>query len=162
MRFVKSLAALAGALLVGFHGWVLAGQFAAGRLVDPWLILRWIIAAGLVAGFMALRRRGESLLGRKSVAIWVLAALLHGPTIVSKFGDAFEIPALPEVVVSVVARTATIGLLSLSLWILAGLIARLAHKPRLVARPAFVPRPNSAFDVGRSSRFSPRPPPNRS
>ena len=160
MRFLKTLAASAGALLVGFHGWVLASQFASGRLVEPWLIFRWIVAAGLVAGLIHVRRRGQSLLGHKAIAIWVLAALLHAPAVVEKFGPV-DITGVPEVVVTVVARTATLGVLTIGLWILAGLIAGATRKPRLAASPVVTRRLHAAPDPGCSSRFSPRPPPHR-
>jgi hypothetical protein len=160
MRFLKTLAASASALLVGFHGWVLASQFAGGRLVEPWLIFRWIVAAGLVAGLVHVRRRGESIVGQKAIAIWVLAALLHGPAVAAKFNPV-DLPAIPEVVITMVVRTATIGVLAIGLWILAGLVAAATRKPRLVARPMVARRAQHAIDPGRSTRFSPRPPPHR-
>jgi hypothetical protein len=160
MRLSKTLAASAGALLVGFHGWVLASQFASGRLVEPWLILRWIVAAGLVAGLVYVRRRGESLVGRKAVAIWVLAALLHAPAVAAKFGPV-DIPAVPEVVMTIVVRTATLGVLTIGLWILAGLVAGIRRKPRLIAIPIVARRIQNAPDPGCATRFSPRPPPHR-
>ena len=32
--------AAVGAILVAFHGWLLASQFADGRLAEPWLLAR--------------------------------------------------------------------------------------------------------------------------
>jgi hypothetical protein len=159
MRLMRNLAGVAGALLVAFHGWLLAGQFAAGRLVEPWVVFRWILAAGLVAGLVAIRRQGVSILGRKSVAIWVLAAMLHGPAIAADFGGALDSPALPEAVALVVLQVARTLALAVGLWVLAGLLARRGRKPVLVIRPV-----HAIAASGNSSGrfwppFSPRPPP---
>ena len=162
MRRLKSLALTAGALLTGFHGWLLATQIADGRVIDPWVSLRWILAAGLVAGLVWIHQQGASIVGRKSVAIWVLAALLHGPAFASKFGGLVEITALPEVVVTVVVRVAAIALTAIGLWILAGLLARSLQRPRAVLAGVVARRPKNIVGVGHSSRFSPRPPPKNS
>ena len=71
-----------GGTLVLFHAWLLASQILRGELSNPGLVLRWMVAAGLVMALATLRRRGGSiLLGRKTVSIWLLAALLHGPVV---------------------------------------------------------------------------------
>src|SRR5688572_1289142 len=96
VRLIRASLAVAGAALFGFHGWLFAAQLAAGRLEDPWLVFRWIVAASLVAAFAAVLRRGASIWGRKSIAIWVLAALLHGPAIASDLQADFNSFALPQ------------------------------------------------------------------
>src|SRR6188508_2835865 len=103
-RMIRASLALAGAALIGFHGWLFAGQIAAGRFEDPWVVFRWIAAAGLVAALVAVRRDGVSILGRKSIAIWVLAALLHGPAIASDLQTDFNSFALPETVAASVLQ----------------------------------------------------------
>ena len=104
-------AAIVGALLVGLHGWLLAVHAWTGQLADPALALRWAAAAGLLAGLTVLHRRGLSLWsGRRAVAIWLLAAVLHAPALADRAGHAS--PALPEAVVTLVgAATASLGLL---------------------------------------------------
>ena len=84
-RILRGALVFAGVLLAGFHGWLFAAQISAGQLDDPWVIFRWLAAAALVISLLALRKSGNSIWGRKGVAIWVLAALLHGPSIA---GDA--------------------------------------------------------------------------
>jgi hypothetical protein len=95
-----------GALLVGFHVWLFAGQVLDGRLADAALVGRWALAGGLLWGFVRLRRRRMSLVhGRQAVALWVLAALLHGPAAAERFGVP-GFAATPEIV----ATVAPIGL----------------------------------------------------
>ena len=160
MRLARTTAGLAGAALVAYHGWLLAGQFAAGRLTEPWLLARWIVAAGLVAGLVALRRTGSSLWSHKAVAIWVLAALLHGPAAVADYGDALNGPALPEAVATVVLQVASASAaLGLGLWLLFAWIGR--HDGRSVdVRWLQAAVPASACQgAGFTPPFSPRPPP---
>lgn len=162
-RMIRASLAVAGAALVGFHGWLFTAQVAAGRLEDPWLIFRWIAAAILIATLVAVRRGGESIFGRKNVAIWVLAALLHGPAIASDLQNDFNSIALPETVAtSVLQQLLTSAALGVSLWLLAGLLLarRRASEVRYAAVPVFVAAGGLA--PGTSLRhFSPRPPPFR-
>ena len=75
----RTIAGAAG-LLVLFHAWLLGSQLWDGQLAEPELVLRWVIAAGLILSLLVLRRSGaEMVLGRKAISIWLLAALLHGP-----------------------------------------------------------------------------------
>ena len=160
-RMIRASLAVAGAALVGFHGWLFAAQIAAGRLEDPWLIFRWIAAAALVAAFVAVRRGGAPIFGRKSIAIWVLAALLHGPAIASTIQADFNSFALPETVATSVLQLLTSAALGVSLWLLAGLLLarRRAHAVRYAAVPVRVRAGGRAPRASR--RFSPRPPPLR-
>ena len=103
----RTSAVVAGAVLVAFHGWLFASQIAAGRLEDPWLAFRWTVAAGLVAALAAIRRRGTSVWSRQGVAVWVLAALLHGPAVATDFSDSINSLALPETVATVVLQLAS-------------------------------------------------------
>lgn len=161
-RMIRASLALAGAALIGFHGWLFAGQVAAGRFEDPWLVLRWIAAAALIAALAGVRRGGASILGRKSIAIWVLAALLHGPAITSGLRDDFTSFALPETVATTVLQLVSSAALGVSLWLLAGLLLTrrrfaLVHYATV---PLFVIAGGRARAATRS--FSPRPPPVRS
>src|SRR5687768_10280042 len=92
----RMLAAVAAALVL-FHVWLFAGQALAGELASPERLLRWLVAAGLLAVLTALHRRGFSLVrGRAAVGVWLLAALLHGPAIGARL-EAVEMPAIPGV-----------------------------------------------------------------
>lgn len=161
-RMIRAGLAIAGAALVGFHGWLFVGQVAAGRLEDPWLLFRWIAAVTLIAALVAVRRGGESIWERKSIAIWVLAALLHGPAIASDLQTDFNSFAMPETVATTVLQIVSSVALGVSLWLLAGLL--LQRRRSVLIHYATVP----AFVVagGRAPRsarhFSPRPPPIRS
>ena len=157
-RMIRASLAVAGAALVGFHGWLFAAQVAAGRLEDPWLVFRWIAAAVLVAALIAVLRNGAPTFGRKSVAIWVLAALLHGPAI-------SELPAeitfaVPETVATTLVQLLS-SAFSAGLWLLAALLfaRRRAAASRYAAIPVFVPAGGRAPRLSR--HFSPRPPPYR-
>lgn len=160
-RMIRASLALAGAALIGFHGWLFAAQVAAGRLEDPWLLFRWIAAAALIGALVAVRRGGASIWERKSISIWVLAALLHGPAIASDLQTDFNSFALPETVATTVLQLASAAALGVGLWLLAGLLLARRRSTRVsYARvPVFV----SAGGRARSSawHFSPRPPPVR-
>lgn len=159
---IRTLLAFAGAALAGFHAWLFAAQVAAGRLEDPWLVFRWVAAGSLVAALVGVRRGGESIWGRKGIAIWVLAALLHGPAIASDLQTDFNSFALPETVATTVLQLVASAALGAGLWLLAALFAarrrssavRYATAPISWTRGALVPI------LGRP--FSPRPPPFRS
>jgi hypothetical protein len=161
LRLIRASLAIAGAALVGFHGWLFVAQFAAGRLDDPWLVVRWIAAASLVAAFVAVHRGGASILGRKSIAIWVLAALLHGPAIASDLQTDFNSSALPQTVATTVLQLLSSAALAAGLWLLAGLLSprRRPAPVRYAAVPVFVTAGGRATSLSR--RFAPRPPPLR-
>ena len=157
-RMIRASLALAGAALIGFHGWLFAGQVAAGRLEDPWVAFQWIAAAALIAALVAVRRGGASIFGRKSVAIWVLAAVLHGPAIASDLQTDFNSFALPETVAAAVLQLFTSVAAGVTLWLLAALL--LARRPtpaRYAIVPVFVSAGGRA--PGSLRYFSPRPPP---
>lgn len=149
----------AGVLLAGFHGWLFAVQISAGQLEDPWVIFRWLAAAALVFSLLALRKSGNSIWGRKGIAIWVLAALLHGPSIA---GDAdFTALALPEAVAASVLQLVSSTALAIGLWMLASLLAarRSSVPPLRSYAPVFlIPGPLVA---AATPQFCPRPPPLR-
>jgi hypothetical protein len=152
----RSLSLVATALAV-FHVWLFAGQVWSGALADPSLIFRWLIAAGLIGGLVILKHQGESItLGRKAVAIWVLAALLHGPAFAARFDAPGHAP-IPEVVATLTqVVVGLVGLVGLGL-MLAGSGTR---RPAFVAYglPAIrVYVPTLSASVGLA--FAPRPPP---
>jgi hypothetical protein len=158
-RLIRLAVALAGGALAVFHGWIFAVQAAAGRLDDPWLIFRWTAAVALIGALFALRRGGDSIWGRKGVAIWVLAALLHGPAVAGKYEVADF--AVPETVATSVLQLLSSAAAVLGLWLLAVLLGtRRAPRPPLYSYlPAFA----LAGPLAERSApgFSPRPPPLR-
>jgi hypothetical protein len=157
-RAIRVATGLSGAALVGFHGWLLATQIADGRLTEPGLALRWLVAAALAAGLAALYRSRASHLSRKGIAIWVLAALLHGPAVAAATADPSGVLALPEAVATAVLQiTATAGSLALGLWVLSWLLGASARRSTLRLAPA-VPELRRRLDPRRRP-FSPRPPP---
>ena len=156
----RTTAVVAGAMLVAFHGWLFAAQVAAGRLEDPWLIFRWTVAAGLVAAMVAICRGGASLWSRQGIAVWVLAALLHGPAVATDFSGSINSLALPETVVtSVLQQLVTVSALAITLWMLAGLLARRDRHARLYTGLVVAPSRAGIFAAGFSPRYSSRPPP---
>jgi hypothetical protein len=113
------------AVLLAFHGWLLATQWQAGRLTDPSLLLRWAAAIAIALTLRALYRSGVTPFSRKSMVIWLLAALLHGPAIASRTGGAMEFNALPEAAITVVLQTVAVaGALTLTTLLFAALIRR--------------------------------------
>lgn len=160
-RLIRTTVALAAAALALFHGWLFAAQAAAGRLDDPWLIFRWAAAVALVGALIAVRRGGDSIWGRKGVAIWVLAALLHGPAVAGKY----EVTdfALPETVATSVLQLLASGAFAIGVWLLAGLLVK-RRRASLPARYSYLPAFSSAgfLAAGVAPQFAPRPPPLRS
>lgn len=152
--------ALAGAALAVFHGWLFVSQAAAGRLGDPWVVFRWLAAAALIVALVAIHRRVGSVWGRKSVAIWLLAAVLHGPAIADNEG--FQSFPLPETAATSIVQLVSSAGLAIGLWMLAALLAgRRAPALALHALVAVI-GVMDRFDAGHAARFSPRPPPLRS
>lgn len=155
---MRRVLAAAGGLLVVFHVWLLAGQAWDGQLADLALLLRWLISGGLVLALIGLRRRRISILrSRQAVAVWLLAALLHGPAFAERAGSE-PIPALPEVV-AVIASAAAAGVASVGLARLSALLSA----PLRLPGTGVVSRPYSAL-VGATSPdayplLAPRPPP---
>jgi len=155
--FRRAVLALGG-LLVLFHAWLLATQVWDGQLAEPGLVLRWLVAAGLAAALDGLRRRGASMFwGRQAVAIWLLAALLHGPAMVARAG-AHDSPALPEAVTILVQVAAASAALGLGLLVVAALAGRAPRRGLAVIRIAAA-RPRRPLDAAHLVRFAPRPPP---
>jgi hypothetical protein len=94
------------------------------------------------------------------VAIWVLAALLHGPAVAGKYEVADF--ALPDSVATSVLQLVASAAFAIGVWILAGLLAA----RRASAHALYSYLPAFAFGgplaAGSSSPFSARPPPLRS
>lgn len=148
----------AGIALGAFHVWLFARQAMSGALASPEVLLKWIAAAGLAAALIALRRSGISLVrGRKAVAVWVLAALLHAPAIGQRL-DALEIPAIPEAAISLtqtLAAAVSLAGVLLLLWS----ARRQAQAGLGFRRASAAALPSIWLSAPAGSAFAPRPPP---
>ena len=146
------------ALLVLFHAWLFVGQTWGGQLAEPGTLFRWLVAGGLIAGLAGLRRSGAPLfLGRKAVALWLLAALLHGPAIGNLTGGT-NTPALPEgaaIILEIVASAA----LGLALFLLAGAFRHALRDRRLGTTSTCGNSPTGPVSSGFALAFAARPPP---
>lgn len=154
---VRKTLTFTAALLVGFHVWLFARDAWTGDLADLGLLSRWMAAGGLAWGLAALRRQGASLVrSRKAVAIWVLAALLHGPALAGTV-EVADLPAAPVVAASLIQATVTLAGLLVFL-ALAGIFRR----PRIAlvrVRPRSGHARPGALTPGAHLPFSQRPPP---
>ncbi len=153
---LRRLGAASVALLGLFHLWLFADQIRDGALLDPGRLARWAIAGSLVIALWWLRRRGISLWrSRPAIAVWIIAALLHAPTVGgSTIGPAEA--SLPDIVATLIpiAVAAAAGLAMLAFGARA---ARRSTPPARgpVLRPAARgPRPTVVLPL-----LSPRPPP---
>lgn len=154
---VRRLLYAVGAALTAFHVWLFAGQVWSGALTDPSLAFRWVLAIGLVAGLLLIRRQGASLVwGRKAIAMWVLAALLHGPALASRAGEAGPTP-VPEVVVSL--TQALVGLVGLVGLVLLGAWRRVRPATATRVSSPLVPAFTPALTTSAGPCLAPRPPP---
>ena len=156
---LRGVSLVAGAALVAFHGWLFAGQIADGSLVDPWLVFRWIAAAGLVAALAAIRVRGGSFWSRQGIAIWVLAAVLHGPAVVTNSSVALDALALPETAVTAVLQLVMSAAAGVGLWLLAALFARRTRQAAPLFGPALAFSAAGILADGFSPPYASRPPP---
>ena len=154
---VRRLLTGAASALGLFHVWLFVRQAAAGELSSPETLGKWLAAAALAVAIAALRRQRVSLVrGRKAVAVWTLAALLHAPAAGERLAT-FDIPVIPEAAVTLVQTLAAIAPLAGALLLLWLACSRAIHTSRgFVAAPAVaLSRPQLLF----AFRFSPRPPP---
>ena len=155
----RRLTTALGGTLVLFHGWLLASQVVKGELSDPGLVLRWLVAAGLMMALATLGRRGyESMfLGRKAISVWLLAALLHGPVVAGAVAHDGS-PALPEAVTALMEIAAASIAVGLGLVLLFALFGR-RSTPAFDSLAGAGLSPVRAFHIARVLPFAPRPPP---
>ena len=122
---------VAGAALVAFHAWLFATQIAEGRFHDSWLVFRWLLAVGVVAALAARRHVGQRTWSSQGLAVWVLAALLHGPSIKTDFGDSINLAPPETVATSVLQSLMAVSAFAATLWMVAGLLASRDRHARL-------------------------------
>jgi hypothetical protein len=152
---LRKLVAASVALLVLFHAWLFGAQLVDGQLSDAGLLARWAAAGLLLAALWALRRRGVPLVrGRRAIAIWLLAAVLHGPAAL----DHLNSPQLP--VPDAIVALAELGSILIATGLLAGALRRRFALPAF-ARRRFAPAaPVFAACLAASrAHLAPRPPP---
>jgi hypothetical protein len=150
-----SLLALSGTLLAAFHLWLLGRQAWTGQL-EYGASLRWLLAFGLVGGLCLLHKHGVSLRGRRATALWILAAVLHGPALADAARPGTPLPAQA----SAVAIQITGAALGLAMALACARIGR----SRRVSIDARAPLPGPSQRAGVLplvviSGFLPRPPP---
>jgi hypothetical protein len=155
---VRKVLTAAGALLAGFHVWLFVGQLGDGRLADVSVLARWGVAAGLGVALWYLRRQNVPLFwGRKAVAVWLLAAVLHGPSLTDRLAavDTSASADLAAVMLQVSAGAAWLTLL---------VIAAVTLRRASLARPWLrLVAPQAPLSIHRlcSTLVAPRPPPAR-
>ena len=146
--------------LASFHAWLFWTHATSGRLLEPGTAARWLVAALILGGFMALRRLGlPVLLGRKALVLWLLVVLLHchaawsaGPGL-----DTVSLPQSVTVFASQLGVAAGGVLLGLALLIL--LARRHAIRPRALPCREARSLAGSPTLGSHGFPFSPRPPP---
>lgn len=162
MGFKRALSmslAIAAVVLTVFHGWVFVAQAAAGQLDDPWVILRWVVGSAIVVALAALRRRGESMWGRKAIAIWSLAALLHAPSVAKN--STIDLASLPEPAAVVMLNVASVVGIGASLFLFGALAFARRRELTRFAIPCLADLPAGMISISLAPRFAPRPPPAR-
>ena len=152
---LRALVATSVTLLVLFHAWLFGAQLVDGRLADASVLARWAAAGLLTAALWGLRLRGVSLFrGRRAIAIWLLAAVLHGPAAL----DQLNSPQLP--VPDAIAALAELGSLLIATGLLAGALRRRFAQPVPANRPVVTAVPIFAACLAASrAHLAPRPPP---
>jgi hypothetical protein len=152
---LRKLVAASVALLVLFHAWLFGAQLVDGQLADAGLLARWAAAGLLTAALWGLRRRGVPLFrGRRAVAIWLLAAVLHGPAAL----DHLNSPQFP--VPDAIAALAEFGSILIATGLLAGALRRRFSMPVPAGRrlPPAAPVFRACLAASRA-QLAPRPPP---
>jgi len=155
---LRHLAGAGVAALILFHGWLVARRLADPAGLEPGIALRWLAAFAVVGGLLWLRSRGLPLFrGRKALAAWTVAILIHGNAGAAPLpGDAEGVPGT-EALVLVLPGALSLVTAS-ALLLLAGVSPRRALVARplgLVLRPAPRPLLLSPCLAG----HGPRPPP---
>jgi hypothetical protein len=155
MRMLRTVVTASVALLVLFHAWLFGAQLVDGELADAGLLARWAAAGLLTAALWGLRRRGVPLFrGRRAIAIWLLAAVLHGPAAL----DHLNSPQVP--VPDVIVALAELGSILIATGLLAGALRRRFAQPVPARRRVPPAAPVFAACLAASrAHLAPRPPP---
>src|SRR5580765_1594382 len=134
----RGIAVITATALAVFHARLLWDRLAAGQMLEPAIVLRWSGALALLVGLVVLRRAGVSLaLDRRSLAVWLLVALLHwnaGPLPAGSSTTPVDSSAILLVLPSTAAALIGIGVA------LASLATPRATLPRLACLCTMGPR----------------------
>jgi hypothetical protein len=154
---IRKAAVAACAALALFHLWLLVEQAWAGELLEPWLLLRWLVAGVLAAGLVSVLRSGASgFWSRRTVALWVLGAILHGPLLMDRVG--VDTQGLPEAA-AILVQIATLSAAASAVILLAAAFRRTPRTSRsgrdVSAGVTLAP----SRSLGFVQAFAPRPPP---
>ncbi|MCX6551433.1 MAG: hypothetical protein NTY02_10585 [Acidobacteria bacterium] len=154
---VRATGRLAFAALVVFHAWLFWTHVAAGKLFEPQIALRWVVAVGVLVGFRALSRVGLPLFfGKRAVVLWLLVILIHCHAVWTGDATSAEL-GIPETIGALAQLTSSVSVLGTLLVILLATSLRAGQR----GRPAFsIPVVVAGLaSPGCTFRFAPRPPP---
>ena len=85
---LSRLGSLAVLAVVALHLPRLIARLRDASIVEPGVLLRWLLVPVVLAAFVALRRRGVPLMrGRAAVAVWLLVLLIHAMPALPAVGD---------------------------------------------------------------------------
>jgi hypothetical protein len=144
-RALRVAGYLAAVGLVGYHAWLFAGRLRDASIREPEVLLRWLLAAGLLGLAVAFQRRGHSVVrGRSAIVFWGLALLLHiAPLPVPVVSEALSVAlAAPFLIAVLAALTAPLRGRRIQKW---------------VRRSVFLFHGGALAPL--ALRFAPRPPP---
>jgi len=146
--------------LASFHAWLFWTHATSGRLHEPGTAIRWLLAALLLGGFIALRRLGLPVLfGRRALVLWLLVGLLHCHAAWSE-GPVLDTLSLPPSITAFASQlVGAVGSVLLALGLLVLLARRHATRPRALPFREARSRAASPTLGSHGLRFSPRPPP---
>jgi hypothetical protein len=146
--------------LASFHAWLFWTHATSGRLLEPGTAIRWLLAALLLGGFIALRRLGLPILfGRRALVLWLLVGLLHCHAAWSE-GPVLDTLSLPPSLTAFASQLVdAAGGVLLGLGLLIVLARRHAIRPRALPFREARSRAASPTLGSRGFRLSPRPPP---
>ncbi len=155
---LRHLAGAAVAALVLFHGWLVARRLADPAGLEPRVAARWLAAFAVVGALLWLRSLGRPLFrGRKALAVWTLAFLIHGNAGAAPLPGDADGASGPGALVLVLPGALSLATAS-ALLLLAGASRRHfleSHERGLAVRPA-----SSLFFLSPCLEgHGPRPPP---
>ena len=126
---LRHVAGASVAGLVLFHGWLVARRLADPAALPPGILLRWLGAFAVVGALLWLHRQGLPLLhGKKALAAWTVALLLHGNAGAAPLGLEAEGVAVPESLVLVLPGVLSVATASALL-----LLASVRPRPLLAS-----------------------------
>jgi hypothetical protein len=129
--------------LVLFHVWLAGRRLADPTGLDPHVLFRWLAGFGVVGALLWLRRLGLPLLrGKKALALWTVALLLHGNSGTARLAAEAEATTAPEALVLVLPGV-------LSLVTASALLLVAALRPRPLLAPASPSGLARSFSSGR-------------